>query len=71
MIKISICHRIFLKKILLYTLSFSAFIADLLPLSASDWRLDFLAEMTAISAIAKRPFSSIRMRIINISSNQS
>ena len=48
--------------------SFRARFAFLLPLSASVCRLDFLAEIRAISDMAKKPFSRIRRRIIKISS---
>ena len=48
--------------------SFKAVLAALLPLLASAWRLDFLAEMMAISDMAKTPFKRISKSIIKISS---
>ena len=47
--------------------SFSAVFAALLPLLASACRLDFLAEITAISDMAKIPFRRIRNIMMNIS----
>ena len=48
--------------------SFKAVLADFWPLSASVCRLDFLAEISAISDIEKTPFSRISAKMMTISS---